>query len=119
MLMYDLRPDRRMHRAGDTELGQPEQRDVPTREFFARAQVFASASPRHCCVLAPRASAAFISRPVSSAMPNVLAEPAATSSLVPPYAASSKSWMAALPFIATGGEARCRIRAISSGPRPP
>jgi hypothetical protein len=68
---------------------------------------------------APRDSAAFISRPVSSAMPNVPSpRPAATSSLVPPKAASSKSWIAALPFIATWVTALRRISSTSRGPRP-
>jgi hypothetical protein len=63
--------------------------------------------------------AAFISRPVSSAMPNVPSpSPAATSSLVPPNAASSKSWIAAAPFMATCVSTPRSRRWISSGPSP-
>src|SRR5213083_1950368 len=82
-------------------------------------RAWARASPSPCAARAPAATAAFMSRPVSSAMPKVpSARPAATSSLVPPYAASSKSWMAALPLSARWVITPRRISSRNSGPSP-
>src|SRR5882672_5484159 len=100
MLMNDLRADRRVDGDRHAELRAGNQyRHVAPGKILAGPQV-----------LGERLSSAIPKEPSPS--------PAATSSLVPPYAASSKSWIAALPFIATTVIARFRSSAISNGPRP-
>jgi len=118
MLVQDLRAiaactvtDAELGAARSTETSRPV-------DPCARARTRQAPPPR------PAASWRRARARVSSRVPSLLPcrtshrQAAATSSLVPPYAASSKSWMAALPFIAIAVMARRRIKAISSGPRP-
>ena len=103
MLVDDLRADRRVH--GHRHVVSRARPAGPTPRAPGSAARAASAraspSPIPWSARAAAAMAAFISAPVSSAMPKLpSARPLSTSSLVPPNAASSKSWIAAAPFSA-------------------
>ena len=121
VLVDDIRAERHVHGVGDAQaVGGVQQavlRGSAKRSSSAISRP--SASPMPSPSRAPARMARFISRPVSSAMPN---EPfsrlEATSSLVLPCRAISKSWMVAAPLLARWVITPRSIRSISSGASP-